>query len=71
MKIVTMTDLTNAIEKLHSMGPKIVAVSSTDLNGKLTAVVSRAKGKYWMDGEEKSHRTYLTEPRKKSAQSIT
>jgi len=39
-----MNELQNAIKKLHRNGPKTVAISSTDLNEKLTAVVSAAKG---------------------------
>jgi len=39
-----MNELQNAIKKLHRNGPKTVAISSTDLSEKLTAVVSAAKG---------------------------
>lgn len=46
-KVTNMTDLLNAIEKLHEIGPQIVAVSSTDFNDKLTALVSTAKG--WLN----------------------
>lgn len=42
--ITNITDLRNAIKKLHQIGPQIVAVSSTELNDKLTAVVSAVKG---------------------------
>ncbi|XP_043266878.1 pyridoxal kinase [Venturia canescens] len=45
VKISSMEDLKKAIEVLHIMGPKIIAVSSTDLNNKLTAVVSNVKDK--------------------------
>lgn len=43
-KIINITELQNAIKKLHQIGPKTVAVSSTELNDKLTAVVSTEKG---------------------------
>lgn len=39
-----MSELQNAIKKLHQKGPKTVAVSSTELSDKLTAIVSTAKG---------------------------
>ncbi|XP_011634149.1 pyridoxal kinase [Pogonomyrmex barbatus] len=42
-KITNMNELQNAIKKLHQAGPKIVAISSTELNDKLTTVVSTAK----------------------------
>lgn len=42
-KIINITELQNAIKKLHQIGPKTVAVSSTELNDKLTAVVSTEK----------------------------
>ncbi|XP_072765049.1 pyridoxal kinase isoform X3 [Anoplolepis gracilipes] len=43
-KITNMIELQDAIKKLHQIGPKTVAVSSTELNNKLTAVVSTEKG---------------------------
>lgn len=43
-KVTNMSELQNAIKKLHLNGPKIIAVSSTELDNKLTAVVSTAKG---------------------------
>lgn len=43
-KVTNISELQNAIKKLHQKGPKIVAVSSTELSDKLTAVVSNAKG---------------------------
>lgn len=39
-----MTELQSAIKKLHQIGPKIIAVSSTEFNNKLTTVVSTEKG---------------------------
>lgn len=42
-KVTNMSELQNVIKKLHRNGPKSVAVSSTELSGKLTAVVSTAK----------------------------
>jgi len=39
-----MVELQNAIKKLHQIGPQTIAVSSTDLNDKLTALVSTIKG---------------------------
>lgn len=42
-KVTNMNELQNAIKKLHQNGPKTVAVSSIELNDKLTAVVSNAK----------------------------
>ncbi|KMQ90540.1 pyridoxal kinase-like protein [Lasius niger] len=42
-KITSITELQNAIKRLHQIGPKTVAVSSTELNNKLTAVVSTEK----------------------------
>lgn len=48
-KITNIYELQNALKKLHQIGPQIVAVSSTEqaINGKLTAVVSAAKG-WWL-----------------------
>jgi len=43
-KITNMSELQNAIKKLHHNGPKTVAISSTDLSDKLTAIVSTTKG---------------------------
>ncbi|XP_011169541.2 pyridoxal kinase [Solenopsis invicta] len=42
-KVTNMSELQNAIKNLHKIGPKTVAVSSTELSDKLTAVVSTAK----------------------------
>ncbi|KAL6422063.1 hypothetical protein ACFW04_010849 [Cataglyphis niger] len=42
-KIISMTELKNAIKKLHQIGPKIIAVSSIELNHKLMTVVSNEK----------------------------
>ncbi|XP_026827478.1 pyridoxal kinase [Ooceraea biroi] len=42
-KVSNMTELQNAIKKLHQIGPQTVAVSSTDFNDRLTALVSTAK----------------------------
>ncbi|XP_029045685.1 pyridoxal kinase [Osmia bicornis bicornis] len=44
-KINTMSDLQNAVKKLHEIGPKTVAVSSTELGDKLTAIFSTIKDK--------------------------
>ena len=44
-KICTMDDMKNGINDLHKLGPKIVAISSTDIDDKLTSVVSNVKGK--------------------------
>lgn len=41
-----MSELKEAIKVLHSKGPKIVAVSSTDIENKLTSVTSVSKGRY-------------------------
>jgi len=43
VKVTNMSELQNAIKKLHQNGPKTVAVSSTELSDKLTAIVSTAK----------------------------
>ena len=40
-----MDDMKNGINDLHKLGPKIVAISSTDIDDKLTSVVSNVKGK--------------------------
>ena len=40
IKIDTMSDVQNAVKELHKAGPRIVAVSSTDIDNKLTAIVS-------------------------------
>lgn len=42
-KINTMSELQNALKELHKIGPKTVAVSSTEINDKLTAIVSTSK----------------------------
>lgn len=42
-KVTNITELQNAIKKLHQSGPKTVAVSSIEINNKLTAVVSNEK----------------------------
>ncbi|XP_033208886.1 pyridoxal kinase isoform X1 [Belonocnema kinseyi] len=43
LTIKTMSELKEAIKVLHSKGPKIVAVSSTDIENKLTSVTSVSK----------------------------
>lgn len=43
-KVTNMTELQSAIKTLHQIGPQIVAVSSTELDDKLTAIVSAVKG---------------------------
>ncbi|XP_006625018.1 pyridoxal kinase [Apis dorsata] len=43
IKINTMSDLENAIKKVHKMGPQTVAVSSTELDNKLTTIISTNK----------------------------
>ena len=45
MSVKTMSDLKEAIQILHSKGPKTVAVSSTDINDKLTSIKSTSAGK--------------------------
>ncbi|KAF3430144.1 hypothetical protein E2986_02491 [Frieseomelitta varia] len=42
-KINTMSELQNALKELHKIGPQTVAVSSTEMNDKLTAIVSTSK----------------------------
>ncbi|XP_008214875.1 pyridoxal kinase isoform X1 [Nasonia vitripennis] len=42
-KIKTMSELKDGIQELHKMGPKTVAISSTDIDEKLTSIVSTAK----------------------------
>ncbi|XP_014479960.1 PREDICTED: pyridoxal kinase [Dinoponera quadriceps] len=42
-KITSMSELQNALKELHQIGPQTIAVSSTELNSKLTAVVSATK----------------------------
>ncbi|XP_012231089.1 pyridoxal kinase [Linepithema humile] len=42
-KVTNMTDLQNAIKKVHEIGPQTIAVSSTDFSDKLTALVSTVK----------------------------
>ena len=44
-KINTVSELKDAVQELHKLGPQTVAVSSTDIDEKLTSVVSTAKGK--------------------------
>lgn len=44
IKINTTSDLENAIKKVHKMGPQTVAISSTELNNKLTTIISTNKG---------------------------
>jgi len=39
-----MAECQNAIEKVHQIGPHTIAVSSTDFNDKLIALVSAIKG---------------------------
>ncbi|XP_031841260.1 pyridoxal kinase [Nomia melanderi] len=43
VNISTINELKYAIKKLHQAGPKIISVSSTEINGKLTAISSTAK----------------------------
>ncbi|XP_016920635.1 pyridoxal kinase [Apis cerana] len=43
IKINTTSDLENAIKKVHKMGPQTVAISSTELNNKLTTIISTNK----------------------------
>ncbi|CAK9832134.1 Pyridoxal kinase [Anthophora retusa] len=43
IKVKTMSELKDAIRRLHDIGPEIVAISSTDINNKLTAVFSITK----------------------------
>lgn len=45
IKISQMSDLENAVKQLHKIGPQTVAVSSTEISNKLTAVVSTKKDK--------------------------
>lgn len=42
-KVTNITELQIAIKKLHQSGPKTVAVSSAEINNKLTAIVSTEK----------------------------
>ncbi|XP_020278168.1 pyridoxal kinase [Pseudomyrmex gracilis] len=42
-KVTNMIELKSAIKKLHQIGPQTVAVSSTEIDSKLTAVVSTTK----------------------------
>lgn len=42
-KVTNLTELQNAIKKLHEIGPQTIAVSSTDFSDKLTALVSTMK----------------------------
>lgn len=46
-KINSMKELKNAIKKLHETGPQIVCISSTEIDSKLTSVVSSAKGTHY------------------------
>lgn len=39
-----MSELQDAITVLHKIGPQTVAVSSTEINDKLTAIISTNKG---------------------------
>ena len=39
-----MNELKEAIQELRTKGPKIVAVSSTEIDNKLTSVISSYKG---------------------------
>ncbi|XP_043592471.1 pyridoxal kinase [Bombus pyrosoma] len=43
IKINTMSELQDAITVLHKIGPQTVAVSSTEINDKLTAIISMNK----------------------------
>ncbi|XP_053979516.1 pyridoxal kinase [Hylaeus volcanicus] len=42
-KISTMSELQNAVKELHKVGPKIIAVSSSEISDTLTAVFSTIK----------------------------
>lgn len=39
-----MSELQDAVTVLHKIGPQTVAVSSTEINDKLTAIISTNKG---------------------------
>lgn len=43
LNIDTMSDVRNAVKKLHEIGPETVAVTSTELGDKLTAIFSTIK----------------------------
>ncbi|XP_033193438.1 pyridoxal kinase isoform X2 [Bombus vancouverensis nearcticus] len=43
IKINTMSELQDAVTVLHKIGPQTVAVSSTEINDKLTAIISTNK----------------------------
>lgn len=43
IKINTLSELKNAVKEVHKIGPQTVAVSSTEINDKLTAIVSTKK----------------------------
>ncbi|XP_076247220.1 pyridoxal kinase isoform X2 [Calliopsis andreniformis] len=45
IKVSTVSELQNAIKELHKIGPQTVAVSSTEIDDKLTAVFSTIKDK--------------------------
>lgn len=40
----SLDDLQNVIKDLHKMGPQTVAVSSAEMNNKMSAVISSLKG---------------------------
>lgn len=42
-KINSIKELQDTVTELHKMGPKVIAVSSTEINDKLTALVSTMK----------------------------
>lgn len=39
-----MSELQNAVKELHKAGPRTVAVSSTEIDNKLTTIVSTIEG---------------------------
>ncbi|KAJ8673649.1 hypothetical protein QAD02_004911 [Eretmocerus hayati] len=42
-RISTMSDLKSSIKEIHELGPKTIAVSSSDIDEKLTSIVSTSK----------------------------
>lgn len=40
-----MTELKTCIQEIHDVGPSIIAVSSTEIDNKLTSLVSTKKGR--------------------------
>lgn len=45
IKISTVSELQSAIEEIHKIGPETIAVSSTEIGDKLTAIFSTVKDK--------------------------